>query len=54
MTPRSKKLPALVTYGISLYPRATSESRAQDLSVSPSFGALPDVVGGAEPAKRAR
>jgi hypothetical protein len=28
MTPRSKKLLALVTYGISLYARATCESRA--------------------------
>ena len=32
MTPRSKKLLALVTYGISLYARATCESRAQDLA----------------------
>jgi hypothetical protein len=28
MTPRSKKLLVLVTYGISLYARATRESRA--------------------------
>jgi len=29
MTPRSKKLLALVTYGVSLYARATCESRAE-------------------------
>jgi hypothetical protein len=29
MTPRSKKLLALVTYGISLYARVTCESTAQ-------------------------